>query len=159
MKYLEFTWNGDTSLARELRRPLQKVSMGFSHSAWGPDTLTLWRDDSSGIKVFSQMHDIAERDEIGVLCFELVTAADSDEVTFDVSGGFNCELQAFKLILNREGTRAECGLAIRGSMRDEIVIIPNAGPCHLAVAGLPSSNPHIFEPEYDLDSYIRAPFS
>ena len=159
MNHLEFSWRGHTSLSAELMKPVQKASIYFFHAAWGPNTLTLWRDDSTGIKVFSQMHDIAERLEIGVLSFELVTVPEKDELTVDVSGGFNCSLQAFKLILEEEGTRAECGLAIRGSKGDEIVIVPSAGPCHLAIAGLPSSNPHIFEPEYELDRYIRVPIS
>jgi len=105
------------------------------------------------------MHDIAERMEIGVLNFERAHTHADDETFVDVSTAFDCNVEAFKLILDEEGTRAECGLVLRASDGDEITIVPSAGPCYLAILGVFESTPHIFEPEYPLDSYVRVPIT
>jgi hypothetical protein len=36
--------------------------------------VTLWRSDGTGLRLYSQMHDVAERREVGVLNFEQVSA-------------------------------------------------------------------------------------
>jgi hypothetical protein len=155
MNYLPFVCTELPSLAAELIRPIRRVSIGIYLTAWGPQSLTLWHSDGTGLKIFSQMHDIAERIEIGVLNFEKVASHADDETTVDVSAAFDCNVEAFKLILDEEGTRAECGLALRASNGDEITIVPSAGPYSLAILGLFASTPHIFEPEYQLDRYTR----
>jgi len=159
MNYLPFIWAENASLAAELKRPVRKVSICQHHLAWGPQTLTLWHPDGTGVKIFSQMNDIADRLEIGVLGFEKVTAAPENEKVEVVSDTFNCEVEAFKLVLDEKDTRAECGLALRASNGEEILIIPGAGPCALAILLAFASTPHIFEPEYKLERCASAPLT
>jgi hypothetical protein len=159
MNYLPFVCKELPSLPAELKRPIRRVSIYVFRSAWGPNTLTLWHSDGTGLKIFSQMHDIAERMEIGVLNFEKVTALADDEITEDVSAAFDCNVEVFKLIVDDEGTRAECGLALQASNGDQITIVPSAGPCYLAILGVFAATPHIFEPEYPLDRYVRVPIT
>jgi len=64
-----------------------------------------------------------------------------------------------RLILDEEGTRAECGLALQANNGDQITIVPGAFPYSLAVLGVFESTPHIFEPEYELDRYTRVPIT
>jgi hypothetical protein len=159
MNYLPYVFTGSVPLAVELNKPIRKVSIDIVHPAWGPRFFTLWHSEETGLKIFSQMHDIAERLEIGVLNFEKVTAHAEDEITVDGSAAFDCSIEAFKLILDEEGTRAECGLELRASNGDQIAIVPSAGPYSLAILGAFASTPHIFEPEYELDRYTRVPIT
>ena len=159
MNYLPFVFSQTTSLAAELKRPVRKVSIDIVHPAWGPRFLALWHRDGTGLKIFSQMHDIAERSEIGVLNFEKADAPADDETMVDVSSAFDCNVEAFKLILDEEGTRAECGLALQANNGDQITIVPGAFPYSLAILGVFASTPHIFEPEYQLDRYTRVPIT
>jgi hypothetical protein len=159
MNYLPYVFMGSVPLAVELNKPLRKVSIDIVHPAWGPRFFTLWHSEETGLKIFSQMHDIAERLEIGVLNFEKVTSLADNETTADVSAAFDCSVEAFKLILDEEGTRAECGLALQANNGDQITIVPGAFPYSLAVLGVFESTPHIFEPEYELDRYTRVPIT
>jgi hypothetical protein len=159
MNYLPFVCKELASLPAELKKPILMVSIGIFHASWGPQTLTLWHSDGTGLKIFSQMHDIAERIEIGVLNFEKVTTHAGDATNADVSVAFDCDIEAFKLILDEGGTRAECGLALRASNGDQITIVPSAGAYSLAILGVFASTPHIFEPEYQLNRYARVPIT
>ncbi|MDR3772963.1 MAG: hypothetical protein P4L26_06420 [Terracidiphilus sp.] len=152
MNYLPFVWTEKASLADELRRPVRRVSIGQHYpAAWGPDSLVLWHSDGTGLEIFSKMNYIAERLEIGVLRFETVAAQSVGEMSELLPASFDCEIEAFKLILDEEGTRAECGVALRASNGEDLVIVPSGGPCHLAILGAFASTPHVFEPECELE--------
>jgi hypothetical protein len=103
------------------------------------------------------MHDVAERSEVGVLNFELVLACSATETMLEISPSFSEGPVASKLVIHEANTTAESGLAIMASDGNEIIVVASAGPCHLAVAGVFSSIPHLFEPEYPLDQYVRVP--
>jgi hypothetical protein len=85
MKSLLFQWAGPTSLAAELSKPIKQVSLGVGITQSGPRFATFWRSDGTGLRLYSQMHDVAERREVGVLNFERVSAPRPDETIADVA--------------------------------------------------------------------------
>jgi hypothetical protein len=119
--------------------------------------VTLWRSDGTGLRTFSQMHDVAERREVGVLNFERVSAPRPDERVVDVAS-FQNEIVVSKLIIHESGTTAESGVMLKARNGDEIVMVAGAYPYSLAVLGVVSM-PHIFEPEYSMDLYTRVLFA
>jgi len=154
MNSLLFAWNESTTLADELRAPIKQVFLEF-----GPHRrlmfVTIWRFDETGLRVHSEMHDVAEWREVGVLSFSRVSTPPDEKATTVVVPAFNREIRAFKLVIEESGTSAESGVVLRADS-DEIVVVAGADPCTLAVSGVPSA-PHIFEPEYPINRYTRAP--
>jgi len=106
--------------------------------------------------MFSQMHDVAERTEIGVLNFERTMAPLDFETFVDLPQTFRCEVAASKLVIRESGTSAESGVVLRVSDGEEVMVVAGAYPYSIAVLGV-MSVPHIFEPEYNIDRYVRVP--
>jgi hypothetical protein len=156
MNILPFEWSGSTSLATELARPLKQVSIESEPHGW-PMFVTLWRSDGTGLRVRSEMHDVAERREVGVLRFNHVLAPASNASLMDVASTLNRELTVSKLIIVESGTSAESGVTLKGDDGDEMIVVAGVKPYCLAISGLPSA-PSKFEPEYPLDRYARVPF-
>jgi hypothetical protein len=157
-KYLSFVWAGPTPLLAELRRPIKQVSLEFPIPNTGPKSVTLWRSGEEGLRLCTEMHDVAGRMEVGVLNFEQVSSHRTDERIADVASAFQSEIAVSKLIVHESGTSAESGLILKASNGDEIVIIAGAHPYSLAVLGVPPM-PHIFEPEYQIGHYMRVPIT
>jgi hypothetical protein len=155
MNNLPFVWVEGTPLAAELRRPIGQVSLEFDHR--GPMFITLWRSDGTGLRVRSQMHDVAERREVGALNFDRVRAPRPEETIADLPSAFHGEIVVSKLVIHESGTTAESGVILTGN-NDEIVIVAGAYPYSLAVRGVPSL-PGIFNPEYPIDCYSRVPIT
>ncbi len=158
MNSLLFQWAGPTSLAAELSKPIKQVSVKCHIPNNGPMFATLWRSDGTGLRLCSQMHDVAERREVGVLNFEQVSEPEPDETIADVASAFQGEIAVSKLIIHESGTSAESGVILKADNGDEIVVVASAAPYFLAVRGV-MSMPHIFEPEYQLDRYTRVPIT
>jgi hypothetical protein len=156
MSSLLFAWAGPTPLAAELRKPIKQISVEFVIPNSGPRFVTLWRPDETGLRLFTEMHDVAERREVGVLHFEQVFALGPSEVITDLPSVFQGENVVFKLVIHESGTSAESGVVIKASNGDEIVTVAGVYPYSLAVRGA-LSIAHIFEPEYELDDYMRVP--
>jgi hypothetical protein len=156
MNILPFEWSESTSLAIELARPLKQVSVESEPHGW-PMFVTLWRSDGTGLRVRSEMHDVAERREVGVLRFSHVLAPVSNATVIDVAPTFDRELTVSKLLIEESGTSAESGVILMGDDGDKMIIVAGVKPYCLAVSGLPSA-PSNFEPEYPLDRYVRVPF-
>ncbi|HEY3769317.1 MAG TPA: hypothetical protein VGN44_11650 [Candidatus Angelobacter sp.] len=102
------------------------------------------------------MHDLAERLEVGVLCFDLVFAPAHGEKIVDLDSTFLQPLRVSKLVLSELGKSVESGLLIQSNGGEEILIVASAFPCFLAIRGV-LSLPHIFEPEYPLNRYQIIP--
>jgi hypothetical protein len=102
------------------------------------------------------MHDVGERLELGVLAFDLVTSPYPDECFIDLSEGFDSHILCSKLIISESGSTAESGVILSGSGRSQIVVVAGAYPCSLGVDGV-IDLPHVFEPEYPLDDYVKVP--
>jgi hypothetical protein len=157
MNYLSYVWAEEASLADELAKPVKKVSVDFAQHE-RPVSLTLWHADGTGLTVYSEMHDIPERKEVGVLNFDRIAAPGADETVVDVSALFGDDFEVFKLILLDADTSAESGLALKANSGDELEIVPGACPYSLAIRGL-LLKPHVFEPEYPLERYVRVPIA
>jgi hypothetical protein len=156
MNIFPFEWSESTSLAAELARPLKQISVESEPHGW-PMFVTLWRSDGTGLGVRSEMHDVAERREVGVLCFSHVLARVSNATLIDLEPTFDSELTALKLLIEESGTSAESGVILRGHDSDEMIIVAGVKPYCLAISGV-RSPPSKFEPEYPLDRYARSPF-
>jgi hypothetical protein len=156
MNSLSFVWTGQTSLATELSKPLKEISIEFEPHGW-PMFTTLWRQDGTGLRLYSQMHDIAKRKEVGVLQFEYASSPKNDETIVDIATTFSCRVTACKLVVHESGVSAESGVVLKAN-NTEIVIVASSNPYFLAVSGI-LSVPHIFEPEYPIDRYERVPMT
>ena len=157
MNNLTFVWAEQAPLAAELSKPIKQVSVAAGITKSGPRFATLWRPDETGLRLYTQMHDVAERREVGVLNFEQVSAPQPGEMIADVASAFQGEIAVSKLIIHESGTSAESGVILKASNGDEIVIVAGVHPYSLAVLGV-LSIPDIFHPEYSIDRYTRAPF-
>ncbi len=157
MGSLSFVWREPTSLAAELSKPIKRVSVECGIRNVGPGSVTLWRADGTGMRLFTEMHDVAVKVEVGVLNFEQVSTPRPNETIVDVEA-FQDEIAISKLLITESGAVAESGVVLKARNGDEIVIVAGAYPYSLAVLGVVSM-PHIFEPEYPIDLYTRASFT
>jgi hypothetical protein len=156
MNYLSFAWTGATSLAAELRKPIEQVSLEFHHEI--PMFITLWRSDGTGLRVFSQMHDVAERREVGVLNFKQVSERHAEQSVTQVPISFQGKIAAFKLTIHESGTTAESGVILKAANDDEITIVASVSPHLIAICGI-SAFPDVFKPEYPIENYMRVPIA
>ena len=154
MSDLTFGWCGHTSLASELVAPVRRASVRTA--AHGrPISLTLWRGDGSGLRIQSRMQDLAERLEVGVLTFDVVDRPFADELVVELPATFNGPIEATKLLIAESGASAESGVVLRGGDDSQIIAMAGANPFTIAVKGV-IEGPHVFEPEYPMESYTAA---
>ena len=156
MKEFPFVWTGPKLLTDELGMPIDSMSVEFFQS-W-PQWVTLWRPDGTGIKIHSEMVDLAERIEVGVLHFDCVESPAADEVFAEMKPAFGGGVMLSKLVVVDSGASVESGIVLTARSGDEIVVVANAFPCNLAIRGVPSIT-EIFEPEHPLDTYTRVAMS
>lgn len=157
MNYLRFNWSEPTALSAELIKPIAQISVQLDPHG-RPMSTTLWRSDGTGFRIQAEMHDVAERREVGILKFSYASFPREDEKIVDVRSRFGSELVVSKLIIDESGTRAESGIAIKSTAGHEILIVVAAMPYSLAVSGV-LKGPHVFEPEYPVDSYEKVPIT
>jgi hypothetical protein len=130
-------------------------------------TVYLWHADGTGLKVQSEMHDIAGWIEVGALKFSRVTGAVSGASEsgvcetvvskINLPNEFGTGLKASKLVLCTHGITIESGVVFENTGGNEIVLVAGAGPYTVAVKA--PSVVDAFEPEYELSEYIREPIS
>jgi len=154
MNTLSFSWGEATSLAAELAKPLKHVFVEFMPHG-EPITLTLWRSDDTGLKIHSQMHDLTERTEVGVLNFSFNSEPPTEGKAVCVASMFQRHINPSKLVIEESGTIAESGVVLEAA-NDQIVIVAGAFPFTLAVSGL-FAGPNVFRPEYPMEQYARVP--
>jgi hypothetical protein len=157
MNYLRFNWSEPTALSAELIKPIAQISLQLDTQG-RPMSATLWRSDGTGLRIQSEMHDVAERREVGVLKFSNASFPSEDAKIVDVRSRFGPELVVSKLIIHESGTSAESGIVMKSMAGHEILIVPSAMPYSLAVGGV-LRGPHIFEPEYPIDRYENVPIA
>jgi len=157
MKSLSFVWTGPTPLVFELTKPLRQISVEFETHGW-PMFVTLWRQDGTGLRLSSDMRDVAERKEVGVLQFGSVSSPKDGETIVDVPSAFNAPITVFKLVAHESGAIVESGVVLKASDGSEIVVVAGAFPYFLAVRGLLPAL-YSFKPEYPLDQYSRIPLT
>jgi len=152
MREFPFVWTEPKPLGVELGIPIKSISVEFLQR-W-PQRVTLWRSDGTGIRIHSEMVDLAERIEVGVLHFDCVVSPSAREIFAEISPAFTTALTVSKLVIVESGANVESGIVLGTGSGEEIVVVANAFPCNLAICGLPSIT-EIFEPEYPLDGYTR----
>src|ERR1700686_2295271 len=103
MNTLSFSWGEPTSLAAELAKPLKHVFVEFMPHG-EPITLTLWRSDDTGLRINSQMHDLAERTEVGVLSFAYNSEPPTEGKAVRVASVFERHISVSKLVIEESGT-------------------------------------------------------
>lgn len=137
-------------------RPVERVSMIYD-VAWGPLVVTFWGADGTGLQIGSEMHDVAFREEVGVLTFTLVDSLWGEERVIDVPP-FQVSGTYKLTTVEANGAVAESGLELGLSNGETIIIVASSGPCHIAISGLVEM-PLIFQPEYPIAHYTRTRLS
>lgn len=144
-------------LAVEVTKPIRQVSIEFEPHG-RPMYITLWRPGGSGLRVHSEVHEIAERMEIGVLRFGHFKSPSGSEAMLPIAPEFNQQVDAFKLVVHESGVTAESGILLRARNGSEISIVAAAFPFMIAVSGV-VQRPHIFEPGYPMEDLERLPIT
>jgi hypothetical protein len=157
MANLTYGWEGADPLAIEVAKPIKQVSIEFEPHG-KPMYITLWRPDGRGLRVHSEVREIAERMEVGVLCFTHLESSSGGETMFSIDPEFNRQVDAFKLVVHESGVRAESGILLKAKSGSEITITAAAFPFMIAVIGV-VERPHIFEPEYPMEDFERLPIT
>ncbi len=153
MKSILFTLKEIDNLEKQLQRDFLKLSVYTSKQAYSqPSFVTLWDSRQQGLRIRSSMYDVAERMEVGVLCFEMAKKPHSKEVFYSLPKSFSKGTKLQKFVIEESGYVLESGLRIEAGNGDNIVIVPNAMPFSLAIhcTGIELNG---FEPEYDLEEY------
>lgn len=65
MNCFRFQWSEPTALSAELIKPIAQISLRLGTHERAMNA-TLWRTDRTGLRIRPQMHEIAERKEVGV---------------------------------------------------------------------------------------------
>jgi hypothetical protein len=154
MNILSFAWAEPTPIAVELARPLKQVFVEFTPHG-EPIALILWRSDDTGLRIHSEMHDVAERREVGVLSFAYNPEPPTEGKAVYVASVFERDIRVSKLVIEESGTSAESGVVLEAA-NDQIVIVAGVFPYTLAVSGLFVAQ-HVFHPEYPMEQYLRVP--
>lgn len=153
MKMMVFDWHGQEALVDRLTKGFFRMSVETA-AHHRPISVTLWRKDGTGISVQSQMHDVAEWREVGVLRFSEVTSEFAKEDPYKLPLSFDGNLKVTKLLITESGVVAESGVLLEASDGQSLVIVAGAYPYSLAIEGGPKMA-HGFEPEYPLEDYTR----
>jgi len=154
---LTYKWEGPGLLAVEVAKPIKCASIDFEPHG-KPMYITFWRPDESGLRVHSEAREIAERMEIGVLCFTHIKSLLGSELMLPIAPEFDQQVDAFKLVVHESGLQAESGILLRARNGSEITVVAAAFPFMIAINGV-VDKPHIFEPEYPMEDFERLPIS
>jgi hypothetical protein len=152
MNTIPFGWGETELLAGELSKPITRLSMESTDGRLV--YITLWRPDKTGLLVHSEMHDVAERREVGILQFGRVYEIEPQESVIEVPAAFSERLSVKKLVIHESGVDCESGVVFLAHSGEEIIILAGVAIYSLAVQGVtfPGST---FQPEYPLEQYSR----
>jgi hypothetical protein len=147
-------WRGPGSLASALMAPIKKASVPEMDHGMA-FALTLWRVDGAAIELCSKMHDLDEREEVGVLSIKHVPLPMSDKIQIDLPDQFLSVVGAEKLSLDlQSGVVTESGIVIRMLDDHELIVVSGRFPCSISIRGIPNLQSG-FEPEWPLEKYRR----
>jgi hypothetical protein len=159
-KHLSLSSTDLPSLRDEICKPFIEVSVSLDRVRT-PTLVVLWRQDNTGLAIWSEMHDVAEKIEVGVLKFEKVTRTSDKNVDgfWQTEESFSTALFAeqnslTKLVISESGYICESGFVVRSTTGEEITVVADAFPCHVAVLGIDELK-SASKPEYELASYER----
>jgi hypothetical protein len=146
MDSIPFGWEEIESLGSELAKPITRLSIEETNRRLV--YITLWRPDTTGLLVHSEMHDVAERREVGILQFGRVYENEPQESVIEVPSAFRQQLSEKKLVIR------ESGVVFRAHSGEEIIILAGVAIYSVAVQGVTCPG-YTFQPEYSLEQYSR----
>ena len=155
MNDFSLEWLGNGSLASAIKLPIKKVSVPeMDHGMIF--ALTLWHVDGTAIKIYSKMHDLDDREEVGVISIESVSLPTSDKIHLELPDYFLSVVGAEKLnVKEQRGVVADSGVAIQFLGNHELIVVSGRFPCSIAIGGIPNLSAP-FEPEWPIEKYSRA---
>ncbi|MGH7055640.1 MAG: hypothetical protein ACREFK_14845 [Stellaceae bacterium] len=152
MRIFSFKWQENDSLALQLAAGVRRLSVNTDIRDT-PIAVTLWQGESTKLRIRSQMNDIAERLEVGVLEFTRIQSWGANDPSIDFSKCFEKNLKIEKLVIAEQDVMAESGIVLENPYGEQIIIVAGASPYTLAVRA--PSYEKVFQPEYPLDHYRR----
>lgn len=155
MNDFSLEWLGTGSLASALKVPIKRASVPeMDHGI--AFALTLWREDDTAIKFYSKMHDLGEREEVGILSVEPVSLPLADKIKIELPDYFLSIVGVKKLIVREQkGVVAESGIAIQLLGHHELIVVSGRFPCSISMCGIPNFQT-AFEPEWPIEKYERS---
>lgn len=157
MSEFAFKWSGHGPLDVALKRPIRNVALSISVHE-NIHAVKIYQDGDNSLEIYSEMHDIAPRDEVGVLNFFSPAKAGKDDRLFSLARQPTYVRKLIKLCADTNSSDlAESGLIIELEGGGNITIVAASFPCSLAVFGVPGWE-KAFDPEYPMERYIRADF-
>lgn len=159
MREFGFAWTGAEALRSVLEIPFYRVSMRLhAGRADIPNLVTFWRSNGTLLQVYSSMHDVSDRLEVGVLAFEMVASEPmNEESVVDIQPSPFVPIDIEKLTIRDEDVVAESGIKLSSKDGRVITVAAGAFPCTLAIAGVRDEVQNIFNPEYEIDKYQVVP--
>lgn len=148
--------DGAFSLVQELQKPTHRITVQADGLA-RPMRVRLLHSDGTQLIIYSTMHDVAARLEVGVLQFEFASAGTSTGIPFELPAAFGTTLRALKMAIADSWGSAESGVVLSAVGGESLVVCAGAAPYMLAVRW-PGSPPEFFYPEYEYDSYAQREF-
>src|SRR5262249_49349021 len=120
-------------------------------------SLLLSREDGTGLRIAPQMHDVADRFEIGTLEFHREasppTSGPTERIGLPI--GLRNISQINKLVVVEPTVEAESGLEVVGSSGETMIVTAGAYPCTLSIHW--PGYARFDQPEYPLEQYRRSP--
>ena len=120
-----------TALYRPIRREALTLLVGR------PAVQFLWHLEGTCLRIANQMHDLADRLEVGSLVFGDTGPTARAECEVDIGAD---TLRVEKLIPVEENTHIESGIAIQLSATQELIVLPDAF-CAADFLGIPMTSP------------------
>ena len=148
-----FVLVGFNSLFKTLKVGLVGYSSDFKLIG-GTTIVKLFLTNGRILKIYSEMHDLGNWNEIGSLIFEEVEG-ESHSKMIPLGRGWKDIASAEKLVFAREGFMAESGILLRSQAGEELLIVASANVDTLAFRAPRSLD--AFLPENDLSSYQHVP--
>jgi len=118
--------------------------------------INLWRIDGTVLKIYSKMHDLDGREEVGVISIESIDPPMSDKIHIELPDYFISIVDVEKLsVEERGGVVADSGISIKFIGNNELIVVSGSFPCSISVSGIPTLSA-LFEPEWPIEKYSRA---
>jgi hypothetical protein len=152
MDTIPFGWGETESLGSELAKPISSLSIESTNGRLV--YVTLWRPDGTGLLVHSEMHDVAERREVGILQFGRVHEIEPQESVVEVPAAFRQHLSVKKFVIRESEVDCASGVVFQAYSGEEIIILAGVAIYSLAVHGVTWPG-YTFQPEYSLEQYSR----
>ncbi len=153
MKHIGIIVDVDGDLSTELSSGF--VSLSVARARLGhPTRVILWDKQGTGLRIESQMHDVAQRTEVGVLRFSRADESNIRSGEVKLPEEFALKTWPFLLTITESGVTAESGLVLKGALGGEVIVVAGAFPGTLTILGSTVAEP--FDPEYALSAYNRS---